>query len=161
MSDDTFTYKNKNLQDFIKALQGPIPHARVGILGDKNIRKDGKSNATIGKKHEFGEITEINGAMVKLPVRSFLRMPLNTRLFQELEASGMFNKAVINEVIEQKILTPWLTKIGIIGEGIVLDAFQTSGFGTWKPSNMKFKTVKQTLVESNQLRNSITSDVVE
>ena len=49
--------------------------------------------------------------------------------------------------------------MGAVGESIVQDAFSTGGFGKWKPSRMENKQTKQTLVETQQLRNSITSDV--
>lgn len=136
---------------------GKVPTARVGILGAKNHRSKGESksptNAEIGAKHEFG----LDG----MPMRSFLRMPLTEFLGKYLEKAGAFTEAVLKDVMATASLTPWIKKIGIVGEQVVADAFQTGGFGKWKPSDMSRKRNHQTLVETQQLRNSITSEVVE
>ncbi len=142
------------LKSIIKALKGKKPKARVGILGT-TTRRDGNSNAFIGACHEFGTST--------IPQRSFLRMPISEKLPGALEASGAFSEQSINEIIQSGSLVPWVQKIAILGERIVLDAFHTSGFGRWaplKPETMERKRVKQILVETQQLRNSITSEVV-
>lgn len=150
-SDDAFELDDKKLQDFIKALSGKLPVARVGILGNKNARSDTQTNASIGLGHEFGEAGK--------PVRSFLRVPISEHLSAYVEKSGAFEEETLKKVIEEKSLTIWIKKIAVIGENIVAEAFATGGFGKWKPSNMKNKSNQQTLVETQQLRNSITSDV--
>ncbi len=153
MSDDV-TLKVDGLEKLLKALKAKPPVARVGILGSKNARS-GKvnSNATVGAAHEFGTS--------KLPIRSFLRVPLTEHLQKQLEKSGLLDKDAMAEVIKKGTLLPWIKKVAIVGEGIVLDAFATGGFGKWKPSNMDKKVLKQTLLETTQLRNSITSEVAE
>jgi len=155
MSDSEFKIEVKDfgLNDLIKSLGEDIPMAKVGILGGKDVRKDPNNNSTIGAKHEFGT----HG----MPVRSFLRIPIIENLQKYLEKSGFFNKEVMLNAIKQKSLVQLISKIGLVGESIVMDAFSTGGFGKWKPSNMKFKKNHQTLVETQQLRNSITSDVGE
>lgn len=152
MPNETIELNTKNLDKFLKALKGKLPVARVGILGDKNSR-DGKisSNAEIGLQHEFGSS--------KLPMRSFLRVPISDNLKRYLENSEAFSKEVLKKVIQESSLAEWVAKIGIIAETIVADAFDSGGFGKWKPSNMTNKQNHQTLVETQQLRNSITSDV--
>jgi hypothetical protein len=146
---------SKILDEFVKTLKGKLPSVQVGILGDKTHRgtdnPDGLTNAQIGAWHEFGTS--------KLPVRSFLRLPLTTQLERYLEKSGAFSKDAVKEVLEQRSIVPWLMKIGVLAEQIVADAFASGGFGTWVPSNMKFKKVHMTLVETQQLRNSITSRI--
>lgn len=155
VSDDDrsgFTYKDKGLDAILKALKGPLPMARVGILGGGNSRSGKQSsNATIGAKHEFGE----DG----MPIRSFLRVPIIDNMQRYLEKSGAFTKDVLKQIVSEKSLTQWVKKLGIVGESIVADGFASGGFGKWKPSNMRFKQNKQTLVETQQLRNSITSEV--
>ena len=150
---DAYEYKDKGLANLIKAF-GNIPYAKLGILGASGARKegDGPTNAEIGIRHEFGE--------GHLPLRSFLRMPITEKFQQYLEASGAFTKETISEVIKEKSLYNWIKKFGILGERIVMDAFASGGFGQWKPSNMKYKKVHQTLVETQQLRDSISSEVV-
>lgn len=178
MSDKAFEYKDMGLADLIRALSEQAPTVKVGILGDKDYRapdqdlmnKKGttfkkvsknkleeltnlailnetvKSNATIGARHEF------NG-------RSFLRQPISENLQEYLNNAGAFDKKALREVIKKKSLLPWVKKLGVLGVQIVNEAFNTGGFGKWKPSNMDHKLVKQTLVESQQLRNSITFQV--
>lgn len=158
MSDAAATLNMKNLENFIKALGGTLPEVHVGILGDSSARDPGdsgstKTNAEIGAIHEFG--TD------KLPVRSFLRLPIYALLFKELESKGAFDKKVLAEVVATKNVRPWLEKIAIVAEDVVLGAFDTGGYGTWIPSDMRYKKNEQTLVETGQLRNSIKSEVVD
>lgn len=155
MSDDTIQFNKKELDAFIRALSGKLPYVRVGILGDKNARtgKGVNSNAVVGAAHEFGT--------TKLPRRSFLRMPIAERFKDYLDKSSAFDEDVVKKVIRSKSIVAWLQKVGIVAETTIADAFATGGFGRWKTSNMKHKKVQQTLVETQQLRNSITSDVRE
>jgi len=172
----------KLLDGLVAALRSSKARGRIGILGEKSLR-DGQgtelkgegtrkvqanskkapklsskdfeniTNAAIGAAHEFGTS--------KLPQRSFLRVPLADHLPKEVVDAGLLDKDVVLDVIKSKSVVPWLKKVMILCEGIVSDAFDTGGFGKWKPSNMENKKNKQTLVETQQLRNSITSEVKE
>lgn len=159
MSDETVEMNIDGLHKFLSALKAKPPMARVGILGGHDARDTGTggtSNATIGAAHEFGTS--------KLPMRSFLRIPLSYHLSKVLEQSGAFTDDALKHVVAGKTLVPWLEKVGIEAVGIVLDAFDTAGGGSWAPLNpdtMKRKRVKQILVETQQLRNSITYEVTE
>ena len=139
------------LDTILKTLKENQYSVRVGILSGKDVRTDGLSNATIGAKHEFGDSS--------LPQRSFLRMPLSEKMPKELERVGIFNEKDINDVIKDSSLRNFAQKIGVIAVRTVLIAFDSGGFGKWRPSNMDFKKTKQTLVETHQLRDSITFDV--
>lgn len=152
---DGVTLEVKGLDQLLKALKAAPPKCRVGILGDKDKRTQGNapSNAEVGAAHEFG--TSI------LPQRSFLRVPISENLQKRMESSGALDKKVLADVIRQGSILPWMKKIAILAEGIVADAFNTGGFGKWKPSNMSEKKNHQTLVETHQLRDSITSEVKE
>lgn len=146
-------FKDYGMDSFIESLKD-IPVIRVGILGNKSkaSKRSTASNASIGVKHEFGQ----DG----MPQRSFLRMPLIERLQPELEfKTGLLTEASIKQVVKERSLKSWMLKIAIVCEAVIADAFDTGGFGKWRPSNMKFKKNKQTLVETQQLRNSITSEV--
>jgi len=147
--------KTEGLDKLLKALGAKMPTARVGVLGDKNVRstKGATSNATVGAAHEFGTS--------KLPMRSFLRVPITEHLQAKMEAAGALDKQVLRQVIALGSVLPWLQKIAVIAEGIVGEAFDTGGFGKWPPSMMDYKKNHQTLVETQQLRNSITSEVKE
>lgn len=144
----------KGLDQLLKSLAGKQPQARVGILGAGNSRNDGgQSNAEIGARHEFGD--------ENMPQRSFLRTPITEHLQEAIDSSGAFGKPEMKEVIRSGSVLPWLKKIAVLAEGIVLEAFDTAGFGKWP----KWKTPGymnrsgQILVDTGQLRNSITSEV--
>lgn len=159
MSDDEKTELNVDGLDKLAKAFKRIPEIHVGILGDGAARapKPGEkaqlSNAQIGAMHEFGT--------TKSPQRSFLRVPLIDNLNKRLAQSGVLTKKSIDEAIKTGTLMPIMKKIGIVAEDVVLGAFDSGGYGNWKPSNMKNKKNHQTLVETQQLRNSITNEVVE
>lgn len=180
MSDDTVTMKTAGLDNLIKALSENASKVRLGILGSHaqrmaNVQTDsitGESfhdgeistanNAEIGLKHEFGGPSTLpNGKVINLPQRSFLRVPLIQQYQKYLDASGAFDRATLMSVLKKGTFEKWLSKLGMVGEQVVLEAFDTGGFGEWKESNMSFKTNHQTLVETQQLRNSITSEVTK
>jgi phage gpG-like protein len=150
-------FNTRNLDQFIKALKDNMSRARVGVLGNKTMRKtssiDNGTNATIGAMHEYG--TE------KLPIRSFLRVPIADNLEKKMENSEAFNKEELEEVVKQGSVVPWLKKIAVLAEGIVAEAFETQGFGkwpAWKNGNYK-NGGNSLLVDTGQLRDSITSEV--
>lgn len=146
--------ENRNLRQVMKALK-TMPVAKIGILADsgKNPRKgeDAPNNATVGAAHEYGTS--------RLPVRSFLRQPLSENLERFLEASDAFSKQALAEVVRLGTMRPWMEKMAIVAEEVVAGAFDTGGYGQWQPSDMTNKTNYQTLVETTQLRDSITSEV--
>lgn len=144
--------EDKRLKQLIKAFSGKMPTARVGVLGAKNARSDFSTNATIGAKHEFGS----GGS----PKRSFLRVPISELLKGRLEKAGLFDERALMDVIKTGSILVWVKKIAVVALDISLGAFASGGYGKWKPSNMARKKVKMTLVETQQLRNSITEDVV-
>lgn len=134
---------------------------RVGILGNKNERQDAEwnvqklNNPTLGLIHEFGSIS--NG----IPARSFLRMPLITKLPDAVANIGR-NKWV--DVILKDGIIGGLKRLGALGERTVLEAFSTRGFGRWKPNTpytIRKKGSDAPLIDSAQLRKSITHAVVK
>lgn len=156
MSDDAVEYKDMGLDNLLKALSaqhGKLPVARVGVLGGNNSRSKGKatSNAAVGAAHEFGTS--------KLPMRSFLRVPVTDQLQNFLDKAEFFTPDVTKQVLHEGSIAAWVAKVGIVAETVVKEAFNTGGFGKWKPSNMSRKKTKQTLVETQQLVRSISSDV--
>jgi phage gpG-like protein len=157
MADETTVeLDTKNLDKLTKALKREAAKIRVGILNSGAARSDKKTvanNAAIGAFHEFGTS--------RLPVRSFLRVPITDHLAKRLESSGALDKNVLKQVIAEQTIIPWLRKVAVLAEQIVADAFASGGFGKWRPSNMTGKHNQQTLVETGQLRNSITSEIKE
>lgn len=155
MNKDGITLDDERLTKLINAFSGKIPTIRVGIMGGgKNVRSDdkGSTNAEVGAAHEFGTS--------KLPRRSFLREPLINFLKKRLEAAKFFDEESIKLVIKEGSIYTWMKRIAILALDIVLGAFETGGYGKWRPSDMRNKKVHMTLVETQQLRNSITEEVV-
>lgn len=155
MSDIVF--KNKNLKALIRAFGTDMPSGRIGVLGgggSRTSKNNSKvSNAQIGAWHEFGT--------AHLPIRSWLRVPLIDRLEKALVGARAFDKLAIKQIIAEKSLLTFMQKVMAMAEAIVLAGFDSGGYGMWKPSNMNRKKNWQTLVETQQLRNSITSEVVD
>lgn len=147
------------LDQLCKALKRKPPKGRVGIIGAKNERtseegdKKEPTNSEVGAAHEYG--TQHS------PQRSFLRVPLIDHLQERMEKKGAIGEPEMKEVLKSGTLIPWMKKIAVLAEEIIQDAFQTGGFGKWKPSDMTRKKVKMTLIETQQLRDSITSEVKE
>lgn len=155
------------LEDLIEAYRESDTKvvSKLGILGDAAMRtpdEEGEetddsgppTNAAIGLFHEFGTS--------KMPQRSWLRMPLQMRWFQNLIAEGVLDEQSLNDVIQNKSFYNWYEKLSIVALATVLEAFNTGGFGEWAPvKNMQRKKVQQILVETQQLRDSVTYDVRE
>jgi hypothetical protein len=157
---------------------------KVGIMGDKTQRVDamtavslksdrkdlvkwqgfkgiksgfynpskGKTNAEIGAQHEFGDPAN------KVPMRSFLRMPLHSKIDKVLEGA--------KEGLESRIAKgKWkeiFERLGISAVAVILEAFDTGGFGTWKrnsPFTIERKKSSSPLIDTGQLRRSITYKV--
>lgn len=154
MSDDDAVEMNtKDLDKLIKAISGDLPYARVGVLGQSNNRDNGGSNATIGAAHEYGTTT--------LPQRSFLRIPISEQMGRYMESTKLFTEDAFKVLIKEGSFKNYVKMLGVIGEQIVSDAFASGGFGAWKSWKNKNYTnnANQILVDTHQLRDSITSDV--
>lgn len=157
MSEET-TVNVKGLEQLLKALKTKPPLARVGIIGAKAGARNSKegtpsTNAEVGAVHEFGTSS--------IPQRSFLRTPISQRLQKEIENSGLLGKDEMTEVIKQGSVLPWIKEIAVLAEGIVAEAFATGGFGAWPAWKTKGYTnnTGQLLIDTTQLRNSVTSEV--
>lgn len=151
MSTDV-SLKIDGLAKITKMLKGQLPNIRIGVLG-KDARSGGGSNATVGAAHEYGTS--------KMPARSFLRMPLTEYLNKYLEKSGVFSEHHLKQLLKEGNLIPLFKTIAVQAEAVVAEAFDTGGFGKWaKWKNPNYKNnTGQVLVDTQQLRNSITSEV--
>lgn len=133
--------------------------ARVGILGARagatHDTESGMTNSQIGVIHEFGSETN------NIPARSFLRMPLETRQEDLLEA---LDSATVKKLVEAGEIEKVYKLLGIHAEGIVKDAFRSSGYGNWPPNTpetVKKKGSSRPLIDTTKLMGAITSDVVK
>lgn len=148
--------------------------ARVGVLGQKTnrvpmeagetheqyqlrvkkLKKDssfpdneGQTNADIGLVHEVGSLSK------NIRRRSFLEMPLTLKM---PDYSKKFGEELM-KAIDAGNLKPAFIRLGIKGEQVVQLAFASKGFGQWYQNP---KTGRGSLIDTAQLRRSITSDVV-
>jgi len=146
----------KGLDKLTKAL-GSQFSIKVGIMGSnaqKNHNKSSLTNAQIGFINEFGSYTK------KIPPRSFLEMPLRLYLADYLLKKKAFSQQAIDEAVKNGTLFDLARKVGIVGEEVVQQAFATRGFGKWKPnapSTIKGKGSDSPLIDTGELRRSITS----
>lgn len=143
--------------------------AEVGIMGSNVARQAVKTtakgnriadkkkaspltNAEVGLKHEKGSLSE------NIPRRSFLEMPLKDKL---PGAMGKIGGILLVGIEATNILMVY-QKLGLVAEGIVLGAFNSSGYGQWPPNaplTIKIKGSSRPLIDTAQLRKSITSRV--
>jgi len=147
---------------------------KVGIIGKQNARNNTNGanldNPTLGLIHEKGSKTR------NIPARSFLLMPLKTKLPDQLKQLGT---AMWDAITTTTQLKKGLNRIGVQAENIVQQAFATSGFGQWPGWSPRYARLRQMearrkrrqvktigpiplsiLVRSAQLRKSISSKVM-
>lgn len=154
MKQTKINYNIAGLDELRNAVGGTYI-TRVGILGAKDARGGTMGNADIGVIHEFGSETN------DIPPRSFLRMPLETKRKELMK--GM-SGSVVKEAFKAKDYKRVFQQLGVVGEQIVQSAFSSGGFGQWpalKPSTIDAKGSAAPLIDTAQLRRSITSDVVK
>ncbi len=118
------------------------------MSGDSSL-----SNAALGLIHEFGSISK------NIPARSFLRMPI---MMKGKDITTQMSGSSVRNAVESGNFKKVFQILGIIGEGLVKSAFSTGGFGQWaenKPATIRRKGSAAPLIDTGQLRRSITSDV--
>lgn len=145
--------------------------AQVGILGAKSkgrkntvVTKSGKrirgkadssqTNAEIGLLHEKGSKSR------NIPRRSFLEVPISIMFPKFMNKIG--ERLIENLTTEN--LKQTYQKIALIGEHIVLKAFNTKGYGKWAPNSpatIRRKGSSMPLIDTAQLRKSVSSRVVK
>jgi len=126
--------------------------AKVGIFSGENQRDDGSlTNAQIGATHEFGSFSK------GIPRRSFLKDPITIKRKELIKkAKQIIDANIDKEGGDKKIFE----LLGIYGESIVQEAFESGGFGTWQSLSSNTETNKgssQILIASSQLRKAIIS----
>lgn len=148
---------------------------RVGILGNKTNRnmhvraKQGHSgnrhikypspmtNAELGLIHEKGSLNH------RIPRRSFLEMPLVLKSEGLMAMKQKIWHAFMGGPDTVSRLKTAYRELGLAAERIIQRAFETRGFGRWQPdtaATARRKGSSAPLIDTGQLRRSITSDVV-
>ena len=149
------------LKDMMNKLKEEIV-VRVGILGGdgSKMTQDGKiTMAYLGSIHEFGASVKDVKTPFEIPERSFLRMPLDTKLGEELEKSSKFKQAF--QDCDMQALGD---EIGLASLNVINDAFDSGGLGKWQPlaeSTIARKGSDTILIDTGDLRRSISYEVVE
>tara|TARA_R110000851_G_scaffold306239_5_gene464506 strand:- start:1674 stop:2150 length:477 start_codon:yes stop_codon:yes gene_type:complete len=139
-----------------KALDANM-EVRVGVLSNKNGRNDTQSNASVGATHEFGSVTN------KIPARSWLRMPIQVKI-KEIQKAIFKKRTQIEADLLRGNSKSLFTILGLSAEKVIQDSFESGGFGKWAKLNaetIKRKGSSAPLIDSGQLRRSVTSAVVK
>lgn len=146
-----------------KSLKG-VGAVKVGVLasgsaGNIVVDEEGKSSgmtmAELATLHEFGS------ADGKIPPRSSIRMPLETKgekLYAFMKSSSAKNLLAAGET--EKLLK----LLGVAAEGAIQEAFESRGFGGWAPNapaTIARKGSDAPLIDTGELRKSYTSELVE
>lgn len=163
---------NTDVLDRVEKELGKKFVAQIGVLGEKAEGRLKLGKVKVGKKSktvtegdstltnaDIGLIHEKGSKSAGIPRRSFLEVPLTTKMPTLMQKVGA---ALLEGVNKTNILEAY-GKLGAIAEGVVLMAFNTSGFGTWpanKPSTIARKGSSRPLIDSAQLRQSIAHRVV-
>ena len=105
---------------------------RIGIIGSSaektHDEESGKTNAEIGTFHEFGSRDGKHP-----PKRSFLAMPINTKLNFNQEEMKDMRKFLFKQLFIKKAPMDFYKALMSKALEIVNNAFATGGFGEWKP----------------------------
>ena len=178
MNDQTFRFNETGLQNLLKVL-GSDHVVRVGIFGGQHFeagekrkigadqgrggarktRKtpSGMKNADVGFLMEFGRPK--TGAEPRIPARSWLRMPIFTKINQIVQDSARG----FTEAVKEGDSLRFLTIIGINAEKWIGLAFDTRGFGSWAQNSattIEAKGSDAPLIDTGQLRRSVASQVI-
>lgn len=149
------TMNLQGLEDMAAEIGGRF-HARVGVLGAKATRPSGNgtlNNAELGTVHQFGRL---DGS---IPARDFLKMPLEDNRQELVKSMG---SAPARAAFKAKDYKKLFAILGVKAEEFVQQAFDTGGFGKWKPlkpATVKRKGSAAILINTAELRKAITSDV--
>ena len=187
---------NKKVLNKLNALMkdlGKDISIRVGIIGSIGSKQHPDTELTmaeLGAIHEFGANISTTDKMkgyfwhrwgihksnndVVIPARSFLRMPilgkdgkkeLTKAVKDNISADDDINKYLSEH--DSKFMLDVANIVGLTALKRVQEAFETGGFGQWKPistftlSNRKGAADNPPLNDTGDLRESITYEVKE
>jgi len=147
------------LEKLVKELKSKY-YVDVGILGQETDTESGLTIAGIGAVHEFGTDRAGRGNKTKIPKRSFIVMPIETKQSNiqsdvERRAEAHLGNGDVKGIFKD---------IGVSAEAQIQKAFDTGGFGKWAPnaeSTIARKGSDSPLIDRGMqgLRGTITSEV--
>ena len=136
------------LEKLLQELKKPYI-TKIGVFKEA-VTPDGEQIAAYGGDNEFGVVTR------RIPERSFLRMPLQSKTADIKNA--VYRRAGTN--LEKGDIRQIFEDIGFAGEAVIQEAFDTRGFGQW-PENaqetIERKKSDAPLIDKGHLRHAITS----
>jgi hypothetical protein len=137
------------LEKLIENLQSDA-YVDIGIFKEAKT-SDGMPVAEYGAYNEFGSLTRKD----RPPKRSFIRMPLE----QKGEKVQNYVETRAKNHLENGDIIAIFEDIGIAGESVIQEAFDTRGFGSWKEnaeSTIRQKGSDAPLIDEGLLRGAIT-----
>lgn len=114
------------------------------------------TNPQIAAKNEFG---------IDVPRRSMLRMPFHLHGDKVLKDAQVDARAQLAHAARAPRATARriLARVGVAGENLIQEAFDTQGFGEWTPNaplTVELKGSDAPLIDSGQLRHAVDSRAV-
>ena len=141
----------KQLRDWEKQLKiASKASVDVGIIGDKvggTVYEGGQTILEVGAQHEYG---------AGVPQRSFIRLPFEVKKNDLAKYIKVMYASIMNG---KRNTSDALGLVGVKANNIVIDAFETGGFGMWPPLSLdtiEAKGSSQILVDTGVLRRSVT-----
>lgn len=142
------------LDELHKFLKKTGIKVNVGILEKESSRGEDADNAYIGAIHEFGHFES------NIRANSFLRVPLSEEFPERLKDAKLFTDTQLRRFLEKGNTAEELgNRLGAMAVSTVVEAFTSNGFGKWSTKQGPNKKTGQILVETGQLRDSISYEV--
>ncbi|MDE2019616.1 MAG: hypothetical protein KGJ13_04695 [Patescibacteria group bacterium] len=124
-------------------------YVKVGVLSTTSKRSDGgPTNAYIGAMHEFGSPSR------NIPARSWLEMPLIHE--KETIVEEVASAEASHEFLKSGDFRKFLMLLGLSAVKAIHLAFETGGFGDWKP--LKVETIARKKRKGSSYPDSILVD---
>lgn len=133
---------------------------KMGYTGPNATRApqagEALTNPQLAAKHEYG---------VGVPRRSMLRMPFHLHGDKVLKDAQADARAQLSQMTRnpRAAAKKVLDRVGIAGENLVQEAFETRGFGSWKPNapeTIALKGSSSPLIDTAQMRRAVDSRAV-
>ncbi len=141
MQENKVKFNLDGMDELIKSLKDDY-FLRVGIIGSKatatHDNKSNKTTAEIGTYHEFGS----QKVKDHPPRRSFLEDSLKFKIDFNTQQMTQIKKDLFKYVYQEKTPKKFLASLGAECLRAIKQAFETNGFGKWKPL-ASLKTVEK------------------
>lgn len=141
----------------------PTVKVQVGLFADNAGRVADRGriddNPSLGYVHEFGMMIHHpkRNTITVIPERSFIRVPLMTKLGALVQETNWF------AIMAKRGVKRVLAHLGILAEDVIQEAFATRGYGLWpslSQTTINRKGSSAILIESAQMRKAVASRVV-